>query len=360
MFMMKSIKVLAWLCACFCLPRSVLAWGAEGHMVVAQIAYNHLDAEVKAKCDALIAVPVFHSSSINSNFVTAAVWADDIKSFTSAFSNSHYIDIPISLDGSPTNGVANDPSNVVVAIRQCITTLQDPTQTLSNQAVALRFLLHFAGDIQQPLHCSTGVTTNKPTGDAGGNSFSLTGTWSELHALWDAGGGFLSDSVTRPFTAASQAIITNKAAIAEAAYPYPVSVGSIPDPMTWALEGRGLAATISYVGITNGTSPTVSYTNTAQATAIQRMAIGGQRLAKLLSTIYVTNAPPLISVTITNNNFGLSWGAVTGRIYRVQWKQQPTDLAWTDQTDITVSNTSVTFTDPVLQPQRFYRVIVVN
>jgi S1/P1 Nuclease len=130
--MIKTTTFLASLCACCCLARPAMAWDAEGHMVVAQIAYNHLDADVKAKCDALIAAPVFHSTTINSNFVTAAVWADDIKSFTSAFSDSHYIDIPISLDGTPTNGVANDPSNVVMAIRQCITTLQDPTQTLSN------------------------------------------------------------------------------------------------------------------------------------------------------------------------------------------------------------------------------------
>jgi len=358
--MIKSIKLMAGLFTCFCLVGPVLAWNGEGHMVVAQIAYNHLDAAVKAKCDALIAVPVYHSSSANSNFVTAACWADDIKSFTSAYSDSHYIDIPISLDGYPTNGVVNDPSNVVVAIRSCIITLQDPTQSLSNQATALRFLIHFCGDITQPLHCSTGVTTNQPAGDAGGNSFNLTGTWSELHALWDAGGGYLSDSVTRPFTAASQAIITNKAAAVEAAYPYSASIGSIPDPMPWALEGRGLAATVSYVGITNGTSPTASYLATAQSTTVQRMAIGGQRLAKLLSTIYVTNAPALTSVIITNSQFGLSWGSVSSRIYRVQWKQLPTDAAWNDLTDITASATSISFADPVTQPQRFYRVVVVN
>jgi hypothetical protein len=358
--MIKSIKFLAILCACFCLAHPALAWDAEGHMVVAQIAYNHLDAAVKAKCDALIAVPVYHSSSINSNFVTASAWADDIKSFTSAFSDSHYIDIPISLDGYPTNGVVNDPSNVVAAIRSSITTLQDATQSLSNQAVALRFLIHFCGDITQPLHCSTGVTTNMPAGDAGGNDFIITGEWDELHALWDAGGGYLSDTVARPFTPASQAIIVNKAAAVEAAYPYSASIGSIPDPATWSTDSWQLAQTVAYVGISSNVPPTTAYTNTAQTTTIQRMAIGGQRLAKLLSTIYVTNAPPLISATITNNNFGLSWGTVTGRIYRVQWKQQPTDPAWTDQTNLTVSNTSVTFTDPVLQPQRFYRVIVVN
>ena len=358
--MATMIKSLICLCACFCFCRSVLAWDAEGHMVVAQIAYNHLDPAVKAQCDALIAVPVYHSSSINSNFVTASAWADDIKSFTSAYSDSHYIDIPISLDGYPTNGVVNDPSNVVAAISQCITKLQDSTQSLSNQATALRFLIHFCGDITQPLHCSTGVTTNQPAGDSGGNSFNLTGTWNNLHSLWDAGGGYLSDSVTRPFTPTSQAIITNKAAAVEALYPYALSIGSIPSSAAWSTDSWVIAQTVTYIGITNGTSPTASYLSTAMATTQQRMAIGGQRLAKLLNTIYVTNAPPLISASVTNGNFGLSWGSVSGRSYRVQWKQQMTDTNWTDLTDFTASTNSILFTDSLTQTQRFYRVIIVN
>ncbi len=151
-----------------CLVRAVLAWDGEGHMVIAQIAYNHLDSAVKAKCDALIAIPVFDANDRNSNFVTAACWADDIKSNTDAYDDLHIYDIPISLDGYPTNDVVYDPSNVVEAITNCIITLQDPTQSLSNQAVALRFLLHFCGDITQPLHCATGVTTNMPTGEKAG------------------------------------------------------------------------------------------------------------------------------------------------------------------------------------------------
>src|SRR2546425_10901000 len=100
--MSKSLIIL---CACFCLSRPVQAWNAEGHMVVAQIAYNHLDPEVKAKCDALIAVPLTLASSSSSNFVTAAVWADDFKSSLGT-GTSHYIDIGISLDGYPTNRVS--------------------------------------------------------------------------------------------------------------------------------------------------------------------------------------------------------------------------------------------------------------
>ena len=359
--MTTMIKFLICLGTCFCLSRSVLAWNAEGHMVVAQIAYNHLDPGVKAKCDALIGVALSFSSTSSSNFVTAACWADDFKSSLGT-GTSHYIDLPISLDGYPTNSFPPGVPNVVTAINQNIATLQDPTQSLANQATALRYLIHFCGDITQPLHCANGITTNNAPsgGDAGGNGFNLTGKWSELHALWDAGGGFLPDNFSRPLSATSLAVITNKAAAAEAAYPYTLSVGSIPDPMIWATNSWSLAKGVAYVGITNNTSPTVSYTNTAQALTLQRMSIGGQCLAKLLNTIYVTNAPPLTSVAITNGNFGLSWGCVSGRSYRVQWKQEMADTNWSDLTDFTASTNSLLFTDSLTQTQRFYRVIIVN
>ena len=302
-----TIKFLACLAACFCLARPVLAWNGQGHQVIAQIAYNHLDPAVKAKCDALIALPP-PCDSVSHTFVSDSTWADNrCESWTSS---QHYIDIPISLDGYPTNGVANDSTNVVTAIRQYTATLQDPTANLTNQATALRYLIHFCGDITQPCHASTGVCTNMPTGDVGGNHFYLNGTWSELHALWDAGGGYLTDGVS----------VSNKVAAIEAAY---------------------LA--------------------TAQSTTTQRMAIGGQRLAKLLNTIYVTNAPVATATAFTDPNFNFSWTSVSGRTYRVQWKQDLTDTNWTDLVDVTASTTSTTFTtNSVTLSQQFFRAIVVN
>jgi hypothetical protein len=329
-------------------------------MVVAQIAYNHLDPVVRARCDALIAIPVLYSTSANSNFVTAACWADDIKSSTSAYSIWHYIDLPFSLDGTSTNSAGAASTNVVWAIRQSIATLQSPTATQSNQAIALRFLLHFAGDIEQPLHSSTAVSAAHPSGDAGGNSFSITGTWNNLHSLWDSGGGYLTDSITRPLNAAGQILLSNKVAALEAAHPYSLGIGTIPDPMEWALESWGLAQSVCYSNITTGSAPSMVYTNNAEATTQQRMVIGGQRLAKLLSTIFVTNGPIVISAGVTNGNFGLSWSAVPGRSYRLQWKQQPDDAVWNGLVDITATTGLGAYSEAAAQQQRCYRVIVVN
>jgi hypothetical protein len=139
-------------------------------MIVAQIAYNHLAPSVEAQCDVLIAVPPAYGSSRNSNFVTAACWADDYKSQLGS-GIWHYIGLAFSLDGTSTNGVGPASSNVVWAINQGIYALGSGSSAQTNLATWLRYLLHFVGDIRQPLHCSTAVSASNRTGDAGGNGF---------------------------------------------------------------------------------------------------------------------------------------------------------------------------------------------
>jgi len=349
------IKSLTSLCACFCFSQTVLAWNAEGHMVVAQIAYNHLDSVVKAQCDALIAVPLAYRGNSTSSFVTAACWADDYKSQLGT-GIWHYIDLPFSLDGTSTNGFVPAAFDVVQAINLSISTLQSSSATQSNQAVSLRYLLHFVGDIQQPLHCSDAFFASQPNGDAGGNGFYINGTWNNLHSLWDSGGGYLTDFLSRPLSSASQTTLNNKVAAIEADYPYTPNAGTIPNPMDWAREGQGVAETVSYVGITLNSTPSSSYLNTAQTTTEQRMALGGHRLADLLTTLFASNPILLSSIIGTNGNFGFSWNAVSGTSYRVQWKQQLGDSTWNDLTNITASGNSASFSEPLEQTQRFYRV----
>ena len=343
-------KCLALILAVFSLSHSAFAWNSLGHQVVAQIAYNHLDPEVKAKCNALLTNAAICGSSTIS-FVASSTWAD--QRCENGTSPQHYIDLPINLDSTNEISCVIDPVNIVSAINQHIATLQNPVSTDIAKANALRYLIHFVGDIQQPLHSSTGISASNswtcPGGDLGGNYFTLNGSWSQLHSLWDAGGGYLSSGTA-----------SSKATAVEAIYPYSFSVGMIPDPMTWAQESYWIAKTNAYVGITMNSTPSVAYTNKVQDITKQRMAIGGQRLAKLLNSIFVTNAPSVTSVVLDGDNFLFSWGSVSGRTYRVQWKDQISDPTWNDLTDITATATSVTFTNPASQPQRLYRAVVVN
>ena len=194
------------------------------------------------------------------------------------------------------------------------------------------------------------------TGDAGGNGFNITGTWNNLHSLWDAGGGYLTDSVSRPLSSAAKTTLSNKVAVIEADYPYVPNRGTIPDPMDWAREGQGIAGTVTYVGITLGTSPSTTYLNTTMATTEQRMAMGGHRLADLLNTLYTTNPVPLVSARVSQGKIGFSWSTIPGRTYQVQWKQQLSDSTWNSLTNFTASGNSASFSESASQTRRFYRV----
>lgn len=57
--------------------------------------------------------------------------------------------------------------------------------------MAMRLLIHYVGDIHQPLHCTSRVDKNYPKGDRGGNLFPIPpegdeGDIKELHAAWDS------------------------------------------------------------------------------------------------------------------------------------------------------------------------------
>jgi len=340
---------------CLLFSPRLLAWNAEGHMVVAQIAYNHLDPAVKSRCNTLIAVSMgTNSSAGTSNFVTASVWADDFRTPLGT-ANWHFINYYLGLD-TPTNGVASATFDVVRAINTNLAVLQNNSATISNQAVHLRYLLHFVADIHQPLHCVAAISTVTPSGDAGGNGFAITGDWSNLHALWDEGGGYLSNSIARPLTSPGQSILSNRVVAIETSYPYSPNPGTIPNPITWAQEGLTLAQNVVYAGIVRSSTPSGSYLNTAQATAEARLALGGHRLADLLNTIMAPSPIVLGSIATTNGNIRFSWSSSPAATYYVQTKTNLTDPTWSGLTSITATSNTVLFSDSLTAERKFYRV----
>lgn len=56
------------------------------------------------------------------------------------------------------------------------------------QSYALRLLIHYIGDVHQPLHCLARVDATYPAGDRGGNSFNLPNHYeaNNLHSVWDS------------------------------------------------------------------------------------------------------------------------------------------------------------------------------
>ena len=96
----------------------------------------------------------------------AATWADDYRKGHPETAGWHFIDIPRgSKKGSFTCDAAQ--SCITLALAEQVKILQDPASDPTARANALRFIIHFAGDIHQPLHCST-------NNDRGGNCVPVT------------------------------------------------------------------------------------------------------------------------------------------------------------------------------------------
>ena len=75
-----------------------------------------------------------------------------------------------------------DGNCVLVKIEEFERTLKDKTAPPEKRKEALMFLIHFVGDMHQPLHCTDHH-------DKGGNDVKLTffGRPTNLHSLWDSG-----------------------------------------------------------------------------------------------------------------------------------------------------------------------------
>jgi hypothetical protein len=152
------------------LPAPARAWGCEGHQVVALLAEKHLTPHALAMAKQILAEgPIDPSLSRYCKeggidaMADASTWADDIRSIRPEASPWHYIDIP---RGTTLHDVEKfcDPkeSCVTRAIAEQLAILRSADSDPQKQADALRFLIHFVGDLHQPLH----ATTNN---DQGGN-----------------------------------------------------------------------------------------------------------------------------------------------------------------------------------------------
>ena len=172
------------------LPVNVQAWGVEGHEVVAALAESMLSDAAKAGVQSVLGnVPLY----------TVANWADQIRSQRDGTYNWHFVDIPRSASGFldsrdcflPTNthaGAATDHMNCVVdRIAYFKQVLANPATQPTDRQEALKFIVHFVGDVHQPFHA---------IGDElGGNLIHITEFGSttcgtspcNLHSAWDTG-----------------------------------------------------------------------------------------------------------------------------------------------------------------------------
>ena len=157
------------------------AWGPLGHSVVAELAQRHLSPAAKTEVEHLLALD--HTQSLSD----IASWPDEIRNdpkqqdLWKQTRALHYIDF----DGDCTYTPPRDCKNgqcVVEAISHYIDVLSDRSQPDQARLQALKFVVHFIGDIHQPLHANYQQ-------DAGGNKYQVQfqGQGMNLHRVWDSG-----------------------------------------------------------------------------------------------------------------------------------------------------------------------------
>src|SRR5215467_9074671 len=178
-------------------PRTALAWGDDGHKVVALIAQSFLDDNARKRVNALLAADT--DSLTPHDIASAATWADKLRDANVNGSRMktrqwHFVDIEIaapdlelacfSHPAIPAGTAASDgPADdcVVDKIQEFAAELANSATDQEEQVVALKFLLHFVGDIHQPLHSSD-------DNDRGGNSKRASAAGfkaGNLHHFWD-------------------------------------------------------------------------------------------------------------------------------------------------------------------------------
>jgi len=161
---------------CFSLlePSIVWAWGREGHRITALIAAYRLTPVARGQVADLLGPDVPRAME------TASTWADEIRDERPETERWHFVDIEISGPGYDAARDCPGGDCVVAQIVKDERLVADTRLARPARAEALRFLIHFLGDMHQPLHCADHH-------DRGGNSVRviLGGEETNLHAVWD-------------------------------------------------------------------------------------------------------------------------------------------------------------------------------
>jgi S1/P1 Nuclease len=171
------------------------AWGCKGHQTIALIAEKQLTPEARKFILGLLEEnPVDPELKRNCGnpehdlVADASTWPDDVRG---RLKNGpwHYINIPRGVSRSPLAQFCGSESCITQAIADQLAILKDKDAEPRLRADAVRYLIHFVGDLHMPLHAST-------NNDEGGNCVPVRylrrrplehdGSFTpNLHSLWD-------------------------------------------------------------------------------------------------------------------------------------------------------------------------------
>ncbi len=251
-------------------PCSAFGWGNQGHRVTAAFAEQQLSTATRKAALAILGTG--HLSDV-------ATEPDTWKSNPGEFRNAewHFVDTPL---GKSYDAGRDCPfSDCVIDRIDQFAQIVKNEKNAPRRKEALIYLIHFVGDIHQPLHCETGFLPGGQP-DRGGNlitGITLNGEHlnhkddrnDNLHFLWDVSlienTGLSDAAYVRRLADEAKSLDTKKEA-----------AGSAAD---WASESHAIAEGVQ---LKSGTNVGASYVSTNTPVVDRQLLRGGLRLARLI------------------------------------------------------------------------------
>ncbi len=281
-----------------CAPAPASAWGDEGHEIVAEIATHFMTDTARQKVLSLLAAD--QDPLTPHDLLSEATWADVFRDSDSNTTKIHYngtrqwhfVNLEVSAPnlGKACFGMPSLPPGepasagpaadcAVDKIDQFAAELSSTATTSAERLLALKFLLHFVGDLHQPLHSSD-------ENDAGGNAKLVTaaglGTGT-LHGFWDR--QFVGRLGEDPVQVGD--MLAAKITAADAAQ------WAMGAPADWATEAFALGKSQAYGKLpkpqANGRyALPASYVNASKGVVSLQLSRAGVRLAHVLNEAFQT------------------------------------------------------------------------
>jgi len=235
-------------------------WGATGHRTTGKIAEKHLTKRAKKNIDKLLN---------GQSLAFVSTYADQIKSDKkyNKYYSWHYVNFP--LDGTYESSKKNPEGDIITGINRCIEVLKSETSSTQDKRFFLKLLVHFLGDIHQPMHIGQAV-------DKGGNTIQVQwfGKGTNLHRVWD-------ENMIAEWKM-SYAELANNAKYLSKGQIKAIKKGTALD---WANETHKLTVKV-YKSVKIGENLRYRYSYNHFETVRTQLQKGGIRLAKVLNDIF--------------------------------------------------------------------------
>lgn len=238
-------------------PFPALAWGPEGHAIVADIAEEHLTPVALRRV-----TEILHGQRMRD----VASYADQVRPVHREQTRWHFINFePGTVDYQPERDCKNIEGQGDCIIAAIARSIEDLTSSGEPRELGLKYLIHFVGDVHQPFHA---------IGEAfGGNQIKVTflGSPSNLHKVWDTDmiryAGIPPSEYARRL---EQDWISGR----------DMAMLGAGTPVQWALESRSLGQKAM---VTNNSDLGDVYARAFVPVMDERLALAGLRLAAILN-----------------------------------------------------------------------------